>query len=96
MNLLAVSEKHRVVIIAVVDKLHVYSLDPMAAEVVRDVPVKIIDLRNGGSEVNNVRLVDCADREFVVTVDFEAHVRMVYLDDLDKDPIKFTNEYPWA
>lgn len=96
MNLLAVSEKHRVLIIAVVDKLHVYSLDPYSAEINRDQPVKIIDLRNAGSEVNNVRLVACAEREFVVTVDFAAHVRMVYLDDLDKDPIKFTNEYPWA
>ena len=46
--------------------------------------------------MNNVRLVACAEREFVVTVDFAAHVRMIYLDDLDKDPIKFSNEYPWA
>ena len=96
MNLLAVSEKHRVVIIAVLDKLHCYALDPMAGTIVPEVPLKIIDLRNDGSEINNVRLVTCAEREFVVTVDYAAHVRMLYLDDLDKDPIKFTNEYPWA
>ena len=43
-----------------------------------------------------MRLVTCAEREFIVTVDYDAHVRMLYLDDLDKDPIKFTNEYAWA
>ena len=68
----------------------------MAGTIVPEVPLKIIDLRNDGSEINNVRLVTCAEREFVVTVDYAAHVRMLYLDDLDKDPIKFTNEYPWA
>ena len=96
MNLLAVSEKHRVFVVAVLDKLHVYELDPFAGELIADRPAKVIDLRNGGSEVNNVRLVACAEREFIVTVDFAAHVRMIYLDDLDKDPIKFTNEYAWA
>lgn len=54
MNLLAVSQKHRVLVIAVVDKLHVYSLDPFSAEIIREIPAKIIDLRNGGSDVNNV------------------------------------------
>ena len=58
--------------------------------------VKVIDLLNEDSEINNVRLVTCAEREFIVTVDMDASVRMVYLDDLDKDPIKFTNTYPWA
>ena len=96
MNLLAISEKHRLIVIAVHDKLHVYGLDPFSAEIIADQPPKIIDLINGGSDINNIRLVACADREFVVTVDFAAHVRMIYLDDLDKDPIKFTNEYPWA
>lgn len=96
MNLLAVSEKHRIVIIAVLSKLYCYQLDPLAGTIVPDEPPKIIDLRNEDSEINNVRLVTCAEREFVVTVDFAAHVRMLYLDDLDKDPIKFKNEYAWA
>ena len=46
MNLLAVSEKHRVVVIAVIDKLLVYALDPFSAEMIGEKPVKIIDLRN--------------------------------------------------
>lgn len=96
MNLLAVSEKYRILVIAVVDKLHCYQLDPLSAEIVTSVPPKVIDLNNDGSEINNVRLVTCAEREFIVTVDFAAHVRMLYLDDLDKDPIKFKNEYAWA
>ena len=96
MNLLAVSEKYRVAVIAVRDKLHCYELDPFAGEIVTGKPAKIVDLRNDGSDVNNIRLVKCADREFIVTVDFAAHVRMIYLDDLDRDPIKFTNEYAWA
>ena len=98
MNLLAVSEKHRLVVIAVRDKLHCYELDPFSAEIVvgSGGRPKIVDLKNDASDINNVRLVACADREFIVTVDFAAHVRMIYLDDLDKDPIKFTNEYAWA
>lgn len=96
MNLLAVSEKHKVLVIAVLSKLFVYALDPFSAEIIKEERVKTIDLCNGGSEINNVRLVTCAEREFIVAVDFEAHVRMIYLDDLDKDPIKFTNTYPWA
>ena len=96
MNLLAVSEKHRVVVIAVVDKLKVYELDSFTTEIIKERPPRIIDLCNDGSGVNNVRLVSCAEREFIVTVDFAANVRMVYLDDLEKDPIKFTNIYPWA
>ena len=96
MNLLAVSEKHRVLAIAVVGKLHIYQLDPFSGQILSDEKVKVIDLMNGDSDVNNVRLVTCAEREFIVTVDMDACVRMVYLDDLEKDPIKFTNTYPWA
>ena len=36
MNLMAVSEKHRVIVIAVLDKLHVYGLDPFSAEVIKE------------------------------------------------------------
>ena len=54
---------------------------------------KEIDLLNESNAVNNLRLVTCAGREFIVTVDDGAFVRMVYLDDMDKDPIKFRNLY---
>lgn len=51
---------------------------------------------NEKSAVNNMRLVRCAERDFVVTVDESAFVRMIYLDNLDKDPIKFLNKHPGA
>jgi len=69
MNLLAVSEKYRTLVIAVVDKLHCYRLDPFSSEIVKEIPPKIVDLKNDDSEVNNVRLVTCAERDFIVTVD---------------------------
>jgi hypothetical protein len=40
-----------------------------------------------------MKIVRCKERDFIVTVDDSAFVRMVYLDDLNKDPIKFTNRY---
>jgi hypothetical protein len=36
-----------------------------------------------------MQLVTCDDREFIVTVDFGGYVRMLFLEDLLKDPIKF-------
>ena len=44
--------------------------------------------------INNMRLVECENREFLVTVDDGGFVRMLYLEDLFKDPIKFHNFYP--
>jgi hypothetical protein len=41
-----------------------------------------------------MRLVECDNREFLVTVDNGGYVRMLYLEDLFKDPIKFHNHYP--
>ena len=93
MNLLSVSERYRVLIVAVDSKLRVYELEPHTASIISE-NFKEIDLINENNLINNVRLVTCADREFVVTVDDGAFVRMVYLDDLDKDPIKFSNVYP--
>jgi len=96
MNLLAVSEKYNLLVIAVDSKLHVYELDPISgclSDQGQRGPFKVIDLLNQDSSVNNLKLVRCADREFLVTVDMGAHVRMIYLDDLDKDPIKFNNEF---
>lgn len=89
---MAVSERYRVVIIAVRSKLRVYELEPHSASIVGEQYTEV-DLVNEGNEVNNMRLVVCADREFVVTVDDGAYVRMVYLDDLQHDPIKFRNLY---
>jgi hypothetical protein len=92
MNLIAVSERYRVFIVAVNCKLRVYELDPHTASIVSD-QYQEIDLLNEDNLINNIRLVTCADREFIVTVDDGAYVRMVYLDDLTKDPIKFRNIY---
>lgn len=96
MNLMVVSEKYRLLVVAVLAQLHVFALDPASGGILGEGPLKVVDLRNEGSEVNNMRLVTCAGREFLVTVDFAANVRMLYLDDLERDPIKFKNEYPWA
>ena len=44
-----------------------------------------------------MRLVTCAEVDFLITVDDGAFVRMFYLDDLqNRAPIKFTNVYPSA
>lgn len=92
MNLIAVSERYRVFIVAVNSKLRVYELNPHTASIASD-QFHEIDLFNEDNLINNVRLVTCANREFIVTVDDGAYVRMVYLDDLGKDPIKFRNIY---
>jgi|LauGreDrversion4_2_1035121.scaffolds.fasta_scaffold216007_1 hypothetical protein len=94
MNLLAVSEKHRLVVIAIGSKLNFFKLDLFTCKV--NSLVKDMDLLNDNNTINNLKLVRCAQRDFVVTVDDGAFVRMVYLDDLDKDPIKFLNNHPGA
>lgn len=40
-----------------------------------------------------MRLVTCGGKEFIVTVDDGGYVRMLFLEDLFKDPIKFHNYY---
>ena len=45
MNLMAVSEKYKIVVIAVESKLNVYKLDPISGKV-KKAPCKVIDLVN--------------------------------------------------
>ena len=45
-------------------------------------------------EINNMRLISCSDNEFIVTVDESGQVRMKFLRDLEKEPIKFSNISP--
>lgn len=89
-----VSEKHWVVIFAVKSKLIVHELDPITLEVKGQ--LKVVGLQNQENLINNIRLVTCAEADFIVTVDDGAFVRMFYLDDLDRDPIKFTNKAPYV
>jgi WD40 repeat protein len=89
MNLLCVSEKHEIAIFAIQSKLHVFELDTLTMKL--GDKSKVIDLRNEDSSINNIRLVTCSDVDFLVCVDMGAHVRMFYLDNLDRDPIKFQN-----
>lgn len=44
--------------------------------------------------INNMKLVVCDGREFLITVDEGGSVRMLFIDDLMKDPIKLSNIYP--
>ena len=94
MNLMAVSEKHRLAIFAIKSELHICELDLLTCRVLK--LLKVVSLINDESPVNNLRLLRCAERDFIVTVDEAAYVRMVYLDNLDRDPIKFVNKHPGA
>jgi hypothetical protein len=58
--------------------------------------IKTLNLNNNNSTINNIRLVTCATVDFVITVDDGSFVRMIYLDDLNREPIKFTNHSPTA
>ena len=93
-NLFIVSEKHRVVIFAIKSKLHVHELDPLTLEV-RGL-LKVLTLHNEDCLINNIRLVNCASADFIVTVDDQAFVRMFFLDNLDREPIRFSNISPNA
>jgi len=55
---------------------------------------RTISLENGNEEINNLKLMTCDGKEFLVTVDFGGYVRMFFMEDLLKDPIKFHNVYP--
>ena len=81
-NLMVVSEKHSLVLFAIMHELHVYHLDILDFTVKKRVTV--IDLQNNNKVINNIRLVTCAKVDFVVTVDDGASVRMIYLDALDR------------
>ena len=93
---MVVSEQYKVMIIAVDDKLHVYQFEHQklryGAKEIRG-PPKIIDIDNDGHEINNLKLVRCDDKEFICTVDFGANVRMIFLQNLDRECIKFKNVY---
>jgi len=54
----------------------------------------IIDLQNDFEGINNLKLIRCDDREFICTVDYGANVRMLFLDNLKRECIKFKNVYP--
>jgi len=54
---------------------------------------KIIELNNDNQDINNLKLIRCDDREFICTVDYGGNVRMIFLDNLDREHIKFRNVY---
>lgn len=54
----------------------------------------MIHLHNDGEGINNLKLIRCDGREFVCTVDFGGNVRMLFLDNLKRECIKFKNVYP--
>ncbi len=78
--------------LAIGARLDVYELDILTFEVGKK--IKSVSLNNNNSTINNIRLVTCATVDFVITVDEGAFVRMIYLDDLNREPIKFTNKSP--
>ena len=98
MNLMVVSHKHKYLIIAVDSLLHVYLFDynklkyTSVNKGITGDPAHVIDLNC--DEINNLKLIQCDGREFVSTVDFEGNVRMLFLDNLSRECIKFKNVYP--
>ena len=100
MNLMVVSEKHKFIIIAVEHQLWVFKFDfhklkfsqqPLE---IKGNPYYTISLDNDDEAINNLKLIKCDGREFVCTVDFGGNVRMLFLDNLQRECIKFKNEYP--
>jgi hypothetical protein len=102
MNLMVVSEKHKYLVIAVEHELWVFKFDfnllKMASQngptCIRGEPHHVIDLNNDNQPINNLKLIRCDEREFVSTVDFGGNVRMLFLDNLIREQIKFENVYP--
>ena len=98
---MVVSEEYQYIIIAVEDKLHVYKFDRHVLKFGQSQggQVKILgeplilDLQNDGEGINNLKLIRCDNREFICTVDFGANVRMLFLDNLQRECIKFKNVY---
>lgn len=88
-NLMCVSETHSLVVFAVKSDLHFYSLCPLTFELGSLILIK--KLNNDNAVINNIRCVQCATYDFLITVDEGAFVRMVFLNDLDREPIKFSN-----
>lgn len=97
MNLMVVSEQYKYLIIAVDDKLHVYRFEHQKLrfgdKVIKGQP-KVINIQNEGHEINNLKLIRCDEKEFICTVDSGANVRMIFLQNLDRECIKFKNIYP--
>lgn len=53
----------------------------------------MVNLENDNHEINNLKLINCDEKEFICTVDYGANVRMIFLDNLTRECIKFKNEY---
>lgn len=88
MNLMTVSEKHGLMIVGVDHELYVYNIDPLTQSIINKGNPKRISLDNGGSEINNLKLISCGEREYIVTVDMGGLVRMLYLKNLEREPSK--------
>ena len=54
----------------------------------------IISLDNNEESINNLKLIKCDGNEFVCTVDYGGNVRMLWLNNLQREFIKFKNIYP--
>ena len=80
--------------------IHAYHFDPVKLQhtknrrplLIKGEP-KVIQLDNGEAEINNLKLIKCDGREFICTVDMQANVRMIFLSNLDRELIKFSNVY---
>jgi WD40 repeat protein len=88
---MVISEKHGLAIFAVNHELFVYNLDPITLTIDSSHKFKRISLQNDEQEINNLKLIECGGKEFLVTVDMAGQTRMVYLKDLEKDPFKYSN-----
>eukprot|EP00347_Sterkiella_histriomuscorum_P017311 403349870 len=91
MNLMVVSEKYGLLIVAVNHELYVYKLDPVTFKITNQNKFTKLNLQSDEAEINNIKLITCNQNQFIVTVDNDGHGRMFFLENLDKDPIKFNN-----
>ncbi|GAM24848.1 hypothetical protein SAMD00019534_080230, partial [Acytostelium subglobosum LB1] len=85
LNLLAVSQTARLIFIAESHVLAVYSLDNPSHQ------IAFIGLDNNDSTINQIRLGLIDGEECLITVDDDGFIRLFFVNDLDRQPLRYFN-----
>ncbi|CDW75675.1 wd40 repeat-containing protein [Stylonychia lemnae] len=59
--------------------------------IVLDQPLSNLKHMENWGSINNMRLIKCDENEFLAIVDMNGQGRMLFLNNLDRDPMKFSN-----
>ncbi|KAF2075198.1 hypothetical protein CYY_003503 [Polysphondylium violaceum] len=85
LNLMEVSLNNRLLFIGESHRLAVFDLDDIIT------PIYTVDLQNNGMTINQIRLGVLGGEEVLITVDEGGYIRILFVNDLDREYLRFYN-----